>query len=333
MNKLLGSFDVVKPYATPLGLLIVTYLAMVIAAPGFGGESAVFSVLENFALLGLVALGVGVTMLTRELDLSVGSVAACSAVIAMMLSSWGLWPAILIAVLAGTAFGMAQGWVIARFGVNSLMLTIGSLIMIRGLTFVISSNETVVLNDMNLAMPFVSQYGVFSLSSIIAIAAFLAVGLLLAVTRPGRHLYAVGGAREEARAAGVSVTRSLVLAFALSGACASLAGALAAFRGGSAVPTNYADVLLPAVAAALLGGVALSGGKGTVINIVLGVAILGTISAGLAYKGVDASINQLVQGGLLITVLTVEFVGSRVWRRRHGTSAPIGASLAGAHAT
>jgi ribose transport system permease protein len=304
-------------YAVPLGLLLVTWLVMSIWVPEFRGEPAMFATLESFDLIGLVAVGIAVTMIAGELDLSVGSVAAFSAIIAVQVSSAGTLAAIGAALAVGLVIGVAQGLVIARTGVNSLMFTVGMLIMWRGLTYVISSNKTLIIKDYLMTDPFIARYGVFSLSSIIALSVFVLLGFFLTYAATGRRLYAFGGGRSEALAAGVSPYKTLAVAFGTSGACAGLAGALAAFRGGSAVPANFADLLLPAVAAALVGGVALAGGRGTVVNVFLGTAILGVIAAALAAKGADSAINLLVQGTLLIAVLATEFgVGRLVMTHR-----------------
>jgi ribose/xylose/arabinose/galactoside ABC-type transport system permease subunit len=106
-----------------------------------------------------------------------------------------------------------------------------------------------------------------------------------------------------------------VVAFAVSGGLASMAGALATMRGGSAAPENYSDLLLAGAAAALLGGISLYGGKGTVINVAFGVAILTAVTAGLAARGEPNSTVQLVTGVLLLLVIAVEFTAARVARR------------------
>src|SRR5690606_37191921 len=120
-----------------------------------------------------------------------------------------------------------------------------------GLTYLASDNAPSQLEDFTVSGPLIERYWIFSLGSIIALTVFVLIGLFLAFTRYGREIYAIGGAREEARAAGVPTRRPMVVAFALSGACAALAGALASLKGGSAAPQNYEDMLLAGAAAAL----------------------------------------------------------------------------------
>jgi ribose/xylose/arabinose/galactoside ABC-type transport system permease subunit len=307
--------DRLRSYLLPLAVLIATWVIIASTTPTFSGEASVYSVLEGFPLMGLVALGLAVTIIAGELDLSVGSMAALAGVVAVKTASTGLFGAIAIAVAVGALIGATQGLMIARLAMNSLVLTVGTLILLRGVTYLASDNKPSQLTDFTVSDPLLERYGIFSVGSIIALVVFVVVGLFLAYTRYGREIYATGGARDEARAAGVPRLRPMVLTFALSGGCAALAGALASLKGGSAAPQNYEDLLLAGAAAALVGGISLYGGRGTVLNVALGVAVLSAVTAGLAARGSDASVTQLVTGALLITVVAIEFIASRLGRR------------------
>lgn len=306
----------VGPYVTPVAVLTATWILMAWSTREFRGEGSIFSVLEGLTLVGLIALGVGSTMIAGELDLSVGSMAAMAGVIAVENAGHGLIPTVLIAVGVCTAVGLLQGYMIAKLGINSLVFTIGTLILLRGVTYLLSGGPNgqapVTLEDFGVSDALLSRHWVFSVSSIVALVVFAAVGLLLAITRYGREIYAVGGARAEAAAAGVSTTRSLTLVFGLSAACAGLAGALASLRGGAAAPESYADLLLAGVTAAALGGISLYGGRGTVINVLIGVLVLSVVTAGLAVRGAESSTVQLVTGALLLGVIALEFVETRL---------------------
>jgi ribose/xylose/arabinose/galactoside ABC-type transport system permease subunit len=303
-------------YLLPLGLLVATWIIITVTTPTFRGEASFFSVLEGFPLVGLVALGLAGTIIAGELDLSVGSMAAFAGVIAVeTASSTGLIGALAIAILIGTTIGAAQGWVIGRVGINSLVLTVGTLILLSGAAWLAAGNRPRQLTDFTVSDPLIVRHGIFSVSSITALVVFLLMGLFLAYTRYGREIYAIGGGREEARAAGVPALRPMMVCFAASGGCAALAGALASLKGGSAAPQNFDDVLLSGVAAVLIGGVSLYGGRGTVLHVALGVAVLSAVTAALAARGSDASVTQLVTGALLIIVVAAEFVATRLTRR------------------
>jgi ribose/xylose/arabinose/galactoside ABC-type transport system permease subunit len=227
-------------------------------------------------------------------------------------SHLGLFGAVGFAVVVCTALGALQGALIGRLGINSLVFTIGTLILIRGLTYMLTDSAPIMIENFEITDPLLKRFWVFSWSSIVAIVVFGLAGFFLTYTRWGREIFAIGGARNEAIAAGVPRVRPLAIAFAISAFSASLAGALAAMRGGSAAPQNYEELLLSGAAAALLGGISLYGGRGTVLNVALGVAILSVVGTGLAARGSSASLVQLVTGALLLTVISLEFLAGRL---------------------
>jgi ribose/xylose/arabinose/galactoside ABC-type transport system permease subunit len=316
-------------YARPAALLLVTVVVMTIAVDSFRGESAMFAVVEQMAVLGLLALGASVTIVAAELDLSIVATAALAAIIGAELSGQGAAVIILAAVATGAAIGGVQGFLIGKLRINSIMFTIGTSILLGGLAYVVADNQPVLLEDFTVSDPFLVQHGIFSLSSFLALGAFALVGVVYGLTRLGRHVYAIGGGRHEAEAAGIRTPRVMAFTFAVSGGCAGLAGVLACLRNGSAAPGSFAQLLLPAVAACLIGGIGLQGGRGTVVNVLLGVAILAVISAGLAANGSPESVNQLAQGALLLVPLGVEFGAPRLKDRRTRWI-PKGARVAGA---
>lgn len=296
-------------------MLLITWIVIATITPSFRGAGSVYAVLEGFPLVGLVALGLAVTIIAGELDLSVGSMAALAAAIAVLTSPAGLVGSVLIATLVGTALGALQGTLIGQLRINSLVFTIGTLILLRGLTYISTGNAPIMIQNIEMTDPLLDRYWIFSISSIVALTVFMLVGLFLSYTRWGREIFAIGGARNEAIAAGVPRVRPLTSSFAISAGCASLAGALAATRGGSAAPQNYADLLLSGAAAALLGGISLYGGRGTVFNVALGVAVLTVVATGLAARGSAASLVQLVTGALLLTMIAIEFLAGRLTLR------------------
>jgi ribose transport system permease protein len=306
-----------RDYGLRLIILIGVLVTFLVLSRGFRGPSSVYAILESFAFVGIVAVGLAVTMIAGELDLSVASMAALMGVIAIEMAQFGLLVAILAATVGGFLLGALQGWAIAKLGINSLVFTAGSLILIRGLAYVASNNAPVVLTDFEISDPLHVRFATFfSPSSVIAILLFIVLGAFLAFARPGRHIYAIGGARAEAIAAGVPVQRSLTLAFAISGGTAGLAGAIACLKGGSAAPEGFPDLLLLAVAAALIGGIGLYGGIGNIWHVVIGVAITGALTAGMATLAAPSYLNNLVLGILLVVLLVADFVIMQAARRR-----------------
>jgi ribose transport system permease protein len=305
-----------RGYGVQFVVLVLLVAVFVATVPTFQGEGAVFSTLDGLGFTGIAAAGIAVAMIAGELDLSVGAMAALSGVIAIRAAGLGLVPAIIVATLVGCVLGALQGLLIARLRISSLVVTVATLIIFGGAASVIADGKTIALTDLAETDPILVRLGVLSPPSLVGLVVIVVLGVALARTRWGRQLYAVGGARAEAAAAGVPVARSLTLAFAVSGGCGALAGALASMQGASADPLGFGSLLLAAVAAALIGGVSLYGGRGDGLNIVLGVLILLVLNAGTAAAGAPSVVTDLLTGALLIVVVAVEFGLGRVLAAR-----------------
>jgi ribose/xylose/arabinose/galactoside ABC-type transport system permease subunit len=302
-------------------LLALVWVSFAATTEQYRSFDNLYAMLEGFALLGLVALGVSVTMIAGELDLSVASVAAVAGIIAVELSGLGLVPCVVLAALCGVAFGAVQGWVIAWTGINSLVFTIATLIGIRGVAHVLAPSPTLLPFDrIDISDAIVQRFWIFSPFSLTTIAMMVLVGFFLAYTAWGREIYAIGGGRHESAGAGVSQTRAMVIAFAISAGCAALAGSLAALKSASAAPFAYEPLLLSAVTAALVGGISLYGGRGHIFSLAIGVLTLRFLISGFSARGAPTYIESLATGLLLLGVLVVEFSTEspqvREWRER-----------------
>jgi ribose/xylose/arabinose/galactoside ABC-type transport system permease subunit len=289
------------------------YAYFAVTAPGYGTVANLYPLLLGFALTGLVALGLAVTMIAGELDLSVGSLAAVVGILTIYLSGLGLVPALVIAVAASAAFGAVQGGLIAKLRINSLVFTIGTLIALRGLAFVIAHEHSVLVNldDLAISDSVIRKLWIFSPFSLVTIVAFVLVGVFMAFSRYGREIYAVGGGRNEALGAGISSFRPIVISFTLSAAFAGLAGGLASLQSAAAQPGGFDSLLLSGVTAALVGGISLYGGRGSFVSLAIGVLTLRFLVAGFAAEGKPFYWESLATGALLLAVLVVELIASR----------------------
>ena len=271
----------------------------------------VFTIFEGFAQLGLAALAIGLTIIAGELDLSIGSAAAVGGILAVTWAGLGLIPAVVLVTLVGAAFGALQGFTIYRLRIASIVFTLGTLIGLRGVAFLISNEDTVVVPDFDIAKVVKEQIWIFSPFSIVTIAVLVATGLFLRYSRWGREIFAIGGGRKEAVAAGVPLGRPLVLTFMLSGAMAGLTGALTSLKSGSATPGGFGDLLLPAATAALIGGVAITGGSGSVVGIAVGALTLRFVISGLSLRAEPFYVLTFVTGLLLLLVIAIELLVDR----------------------
>jgi ribose/xylose/arabinose/galactoside ABC-type transport system permease subunit len=305
--------------ASRFALAAIAYGVFAVSDSHFRTQGTFFAVFEGFALIGLIGLGLSVTIIAGELDLSVGSVAAVAGILGVYLSGLGLLAAVVIATAGASVFGMVQGFAIARLKISSLVFTVGTLIGVRGLAYVIAHNETVNVDFENLTISdtISRRFWIFSPFSLTTLGAFVVVGLFLAYSRYGREIYAIGGGRNEARAAGVSTVRPIAIAFTLSAATAGLAGSLASLKSGAANPGDFNSTLLDAATVALVGGISLYGGKGNVLRVILGGLTLRFLISGLDSRGAQYYIESLATGALLLGVIAVEFfVGGQQFRRR-----------------
>jgi ribose/xylose/arabinose/galactoside ABC-type transport system permease subunit len=311
--------------------MVAVYVVFASMLPSYSTVPGIAALLDGAVLIGLVAVGIGVTMIAGEFDLSVGSLAAVIGVLTINLIGTGMTilPAVAIAVAAAGAFGAVQGLVIAITGINSLVFTIGTLIGLRGFALIISGENSVTIPIPRIAeTDFLAEriLGVLSPLSITMLVVFILAGLFLRFTVWGREIYAIGGGRAEARAAGVSIIRPMVIAFALSGTLAGLGGALSSVRLGSATPLGFDTLLLSAVTACLMGGVALDGGKGNVLGIFIGLLTLRFLVGGVASLGAPYWLQSLAIGALLILVIVVQMAINLL--RRRGEQARLAAQPA-----
>ena len=289
----------------------------------------VFTIFEGFAQLGLAALAVGLTIIAGELDLSVGSAAAVGGILAVTWAGLGLIPAVVLVTVVGAAYGAIQGYAIYRLKIASIVFTLGTLIALRGVAFVISNEDTVVVPDLDIAKTVKEQLWIFSPFSLVTIGVMILTAIFLRYSRWGREIYAIGGGRTEAIAAGVPLRRPLVIVFMLSGAMAGLTGSLTSIKSGSASPSGFAELLLPAATAALIGGVSIAGGSGSVLGIAVGSLTLRFLISGLSLRAAPFYVLTFATGLLLLFVIALELLVDRPearqrfrdWRARRGREA------------
>jgi ribose transport system permease protein len=302
--------------------MAVIYLVFALQLPNYHTSNGIAALLDGAVLVGTVSVGVGVTMIAGEFDLSVGSLAALTGVIALEIINIGALPALVVGVLFAAAVGAIQGLLIGVLGINSLVFTIGTLIGLRGLAMVAAHEQTITMPIEQLPDVDILTHhflGVLSPISVGMIVVFVAVGLFLKYTRWGREIYAIGGGRNEARAAGVPLLRPMMIAFTLSGALAGLGGALLSIRLGSATPLGFDSLLLSAATTCLMGGIALEGGIGNVIGIAIGLFTLRFLVTGMAALGAPYYVQNLAVGALLILVVVVQLMLTRLRRRQART--------------
>jgi ribose/xylose/arabinose/galactoside ABC-type transport system permease subunit len=268
-----------RPYVFLAAVVVVLAL---LGSGGFVSTATAYSTLQSFSTFGLVALGLGLTMLIGEFDLSVAGTFGLAGCIAVLTGNDNAWLGLACAVGAGIGFGLVQGLIITRLNIGSVPVTLGGLLTATGLAYLVTQNQTLSYDNIDLSLALNDPVaGVFSIRSLVTLAIFAAAAFVFHATRIGRDLIAIGSDRRAAVTSGVSVRRLTAGAFVFSGALAAIGGALLSYGLASASPAGLSDVLVPSAAAAILGGVSLSGGTGTPFGIAAGVLTLTVLRAGL----------------------------------------------------
>jgi ribose transport system permease protein len=309
MNAVLTWFT---RYALQLVVLAIVIASIYAVYPSFRVEASI----ERLIPLGVIGAGLAVTMIAGEFDLSIASMAALAGALTVVLSGLGLVTALLIAIVVCTLLGMLQGWAIATLGINSLVFTVGTLVLLRGLVWLVCGGLAISIEDITASDIFYSRILFLSPLSLTALVILVLLGIFLSRTRWGRELYALGSSRQEAVAAGVRYRRGMVIAFGISAGCGAVGGALTSALSGSASPTALESMLVMGIAAALVGGISIAGGRGTMVNVFLGFAIISVLSSGLAGMGAKAFVSQLFIGIFLLMIVLAEYAIARAGEQR-----------------
>lgn len=272
------------------------------------------NIIRQTAINGILAIGVTYVILAGGIDLSVGSVMAlCGAVAA----SFSVTPdhsfigvALLASLATGFVAGLVNGTLTAYLRIPAFVVTLGMLSAARGLTFIYTDGRPI----SNLSQPFLwfGNGAVFGIPvPIVTLAVVFAVcWFVLRYTVFGRHVYAVGGNERAAITNGVRTRRVTALTYIVSGVLASLAGVILTARSTAALPQAGIAYELDAIAAVVIGGTSLSGGKGTLIGTVFGALIIGTINNGLDLLGISSYYQQVVKGLIIVGAVLLD-VGRR----------------------
>ena len=295
----------------PAVALLATVVLFGVTAAVTGRSISLFDAF-NTLQLGLLALPLGLTMIAGEFDLSVVGVAALGGMVAVQTGQQNPVLGVVVAILAGAVVGALQGTVIARLRLASMPVTIATYIILLGVTNVMSNGLTVTYTNIDATL-FVDQVllGILSPRSIITLVLFVLIALLLGRSRLGPELRAIGDDRRAARAAGVRADALLIGLFITSGMLAALGGALLSYSYSSANPDPGDASLVLAVVAALIGGVSLAGGRGTVWGLLVGTLVVAMLSQIVIFATLPGYVTQLVFAGFLTIVLIVDAPGIR----------------------
>lgn len=314
VTKRLGRIGAARELGILLALVLVIFAAT-IANPNFLFSSDGWrDLLLTPSILVLLAVGQAIVIITRNVDLSVGSVLGLSAYLAGRLfidfEGIPILAVFVIAIVFGGLLGLVNGALVAFAKVPSLVITLGTLYAYRGINVLWTGSDRV--NASDLPREFLAlgtgQILFIPILTIIALVVLVVAGWVMKNTRAGREFYAIGSDPAAAELYGLSVTKRLLTAFVLSGALAGLAGVLYAARYGTINSQAGSGWELDAVGAAVIGGVAIFGGSGTVWGAAIGAVLLLTINRALPILGIPDFWQRAVVGALIIGAIVLDRV-------------------------
>jgi ribose transport system permease protein len=300
-------------YLVLLGVLFGIALLFGLLRDTFLSAATLGTVANRIPALAVVATGMTLVMITGGIDLSVGSVLGlCGAVVGVMMADWkwGLAMAMLCSCVVGALLGGTTGVVSVKLRLPSFIVSLGMLEIARGLAFMATDSQTKYIGSSVESLGAPVGGLVISVAFIIALVVVIAGQVLLSHLPLGRYLIAVGANSEAAHISGVPVDRPRIWAHAALGALTGLAAVFTCSRLGSADPNSGIGLELSAIAAVVVGGTSLSGGRGSVVKSFLGVLIIATLEAGLVQLGASEPMKRVVTGLVIVAAVLADS-----WRR------------------
>ena len=299
----IGSFDTAS--ATPVIFLVLLIVGFSIAEPAYFPTRENFvTILNDGALLALLACGLTLVLIVGEFDLSIAATASLAGALATVLITQLGWPvptAFLVVLASALIIGAFNGVLVTVLEIPALVATIGTASLLDGATLWVTGNSVIFMGFTD-AFVWTGSWRIAGLQApvfyLLVLAILIAIALRYTVT--GRHLYATGGNRAASRMAGIRVNRNVLLAFVACAVLASITGFMYTARQGSLTPLFGTSLMLPAYAAAFLGYVTLANRRFHILGTVIGVYIIGTGTLGLLLIGAPAYSQQLFAGAVLI---------------------------------
>lgn len=305
-------------YAGLLGVLALLVLIFSLRSEHFLSQQTLVTVANNIPDLLVISVGMTLVLIIGGIDLSVGSLLALSsAMLGVCMVDWGwpLWSAVPVCLGIGAVCGMLNGVISVKAGIPSFIVTLGMLEMARGGAYLITDSQTKYIGSSIEWIGVPLKGFVFSPAFLLALVIVAAGQYMLARTVFGRYCVAIGTNAEAVRMSGIRTTPCSVAVFTISGLLCGLAGVMQTSRLSSADPNAAVGLELSAIAACVIGGTSLMGGRGSVINTFFGVLIIAVLQTGLAQIGATDPSKRVITGAVIIIAVLLDAARQR-WKRR-----------------
>lgn len=321
MNGKIRSFFA-KPVVKPLAALLLMAVAMSFLSDKFATADNIFNVLRQVSVNLCISVGMTMVILTGGIDLSVGSILALSGAVAAGLTRNGLavggvfvgftfWGGILAALLTGAILGSFNGLMVTRFKVPPFVATLGMMTIARGLTMLYTGGFPI--TGLSSAFRFLGTGWFLGVPMPVWVAAVIILffAFYMKKTPTGRYIYAIGGNPMASLLSGIRVDRIILLVYTLAGVLSAVAGLLVTARLDSAQPNAGAGYELDAIAAVVIGGTSLSGGRGSIAGTVVGALIIGILNNGLVLLDVSPFWQQVIKGFVILGAVIIDKFSSK----------------------
>lgn len=286
-----------------------------IASPYFLSIQNFMNILSSVSVVGIIATGMTLVIITRGIDLSVGSIIALTGCVsALMIVQYAVpWPiAIAATILIGVLVGGFNGILITKFNVVPFIATLGSMNIIRGIAFIITNGQAIYVPDPVITFLGTGKiFGILPVPAVIMMTFFVVFWALTKFTVFGRNVFAVGGNEEASRLAGIRVKKLKLILYILTGVLSAVAGLIMTGLTSTAMPSAGDGYNLDTITAVYLGGNSANGGEGSVWRTFMGILIIGILNNGMALLSVPSYWQTFVKGCLLIVAVIFDMIRRR----------------------
>lgn len=299
--------------AMPIVLLVMCVF-FAVCREQFLSSTNLLNIMRQVSITGIVSVGMSIVIITGGLDLSVGSLLAVAGVFGSTLMTkfgMGAWGAFLLCLVLTTLLGFISGMVINFIGLPPMIVTLGMMTSVRGLSYIITGGVPVYGIPQTLSALGKGHVWIIPIPVICMIVVFTLGWLLLEKTYFGAHFYAIGSSAEVARLSGIRVRRLSILAYAINGFLCGIAGVILMYRVNSGQPGSGDGMEMDAITACVLGGIALNGGEGKIWGVFVGVLFIGVLANGLLLLNVSEYYQMLLNGIILVGAVSFDRISQR----------------------
>lgn len=289
-------------------ILAATLILATFLVPGFFSLITLGLGLDRAATTGLIAIGLTVLLISGQIDLSGGAVFAVSGIVAIILQpTMGIGLAAIAGILAGALAGVVNGLLVVRMGVNSLVATLATMLVFRSIAHWLTGSQPLTGIDMMFSLTISQIYlEVFTIRSGLFLIAIVALHFWLVYTVSGRNLFAVGSNATAAEASGINSNRIFFRGFVFASTLAGIAGVLQSLSTNTGSPVFGADLTVAVIAAVVVGGTRIEGGRGSALGTLGGILTIASLTTAMEFQSVPAYAQQVVTGLILILLVVLD---------------------------